>query len=39
LEVVFRRHRFGALSLTTWDEPAAFIANALLARFASAVAL
>jgi hypothetical protein len=33
LAALFRRHKPGALSLTAWDEAAAFIAIALLARF------
>jgi hypothetical protein len=39
LAAVFRHHKLGALSLTAWDESAAFIAIALLARFANAVTL
>jgi hypothetical protein len=36
LAAAFRRQRFCALFLTAWDEAAAFIAIALLARLASA---
>jgi hypothetical protein len=35
----FGRQKFAALSLTAWDESAAFIALALMARFASAATL
>lgn len=35
----FGRQKFAALSLTAWDELAAFIALALMARFASAATL
>jgi hypothetical protein len=36
LAAAFRRQEFGARSLTEWDEAAAFIAIALLARLGSA---
>jgi hypothetical protein len=39
LAAVFGRHRLRALSLTAWDESAAFVAIALLARLGHAVTL
>jgi hypothetical protein len=39
LAALFRRYKFGAFALTAWNESAAFIAIALLARFANAVIL